>query len=86
MNPLHLPRMLVDALLRVYQGSVSPDHSALGKALYPGGYCKFNPTCSSYARTAVLRFGVIRGGWLATKRVFRCNPWNRGGDDPCPLH
>ena len=46
--------------------------------------CRFEPSCSSYARTAVERFGPARGTWLALKRIVRCNPWNRGGYDPVP--
>ncbi len=46
--------------------------------------CRFTPSCSSYARTAVERFGVARGSGLALKRILRCNPWNRGGYDPVP--
>jgi len=46
--------------------------------------CRFYPTCSSYALTSVQRFGAIRGGWLAAKRIVRCNPWNPGGVDPVP--
>lgn len=46
--------------------------------------CRFTPSCSSYARTAVERFGALRGSGLALKRIMRCNPWNRGGFDPVP--
>ena len=46
--------------------------------------CRFYPTCSSYALTSVQRFGAIRGGWLAVRRIVRCNPWNPGGFDPVP--
>lgn len=46
--------------------------------------CRFYPTCSSYARTAIRRFGVLRGGFLAMRRLLRCHPWNPGGIDPVP--
>jgi putative membrane protein insertion efficiency factor len=46
--------------------------------------CRFYPTCSSYALTSVERFGALRGGWMAAKRIARCNPWNPGGVDPVP--
>jgi hypothetical protein len=46
--------------------------------------CKYYPTCSTYALGAVRRFGIIKGSWLALKRVVRCNPWSLGGIDPVP--
>ena len=46
--------------------------------------CRFTPTCSEYAMEAVERYGVVHGGWLATKRLFSCHPWSRGGYDPVP--
>ncbi len=46
--------------------------------------CRFHPTCSHYAHDAILMHGVVRGGWLATRRVAKCHPWNPGGLDPVP--
>ncbi|WP_109687316.1 membrane protein insertion efficiency factor YidD [Branchiibius hedensis] len=46
--------------------------------------CRFYPSCSSYAVTALRRFGLIRGSWLTLCRVLRCNPWNPGGVDHVP--
>ena len=62
-------------LIRLYQWSVSP---LLGPA------CRFHPSCSQYALTAVLRFGVVKGGWLAAKRLGRCHPFHPGGIDEVP--
>lgn len=46
--------------------------------------CRFLPTCSQYAHEAILRHGVLRGGWLACWRVLRCQPFCKGGYDPVP--
>lgn len=46
--------------------------------------CRFYPSCSAYGVTAVQRFGALRGGWLAVRRVGRCHPWNPGGVDHVP--
>jgi hypothetical protein len=49
-----------------------------------GAACRFAPTCSEYARLAVLEHGAIRGGWLAALRLLRCHPFHPGGFDPPP--
>lgn len=49
-----------------------------------GGQCRFLPSCSEYARQAVLAHGPWRGGWLAVKRLARCQPWGGCGIDPVP--
>jgi putative membrane protein insertion efficiency factor len=46
--------------------------------------CRFHPTCSEYGREAIRRYGVPKGAVLAAARVFRCNPFSKGGDDPVP--
>lgn len=46
--------------------------------------CRFQPTCSQYALTAIEHYGTIKGSYLATKRICRCNPFNVGGYDPVP--
>jgi len=61
--------------IRLYQVSISP---LLGKS------CRFEPTCSHYAIQAIEEWGVIKGMWLATKRIFRCHPWGGHGYDPVP--
>jgi len=68
--------LVVRALIRSYQRLLSP---TLGKS------CRYTPTCSHYALEAVGRFGVVKGGWLASKRIGRCHPLHEGGYDPVPL-
>jgi putative membrane protein insertion efficiency factor len=64
---------------RVYKAIVSPVVHAISP-----GQCLYLPTCSEYAYTAVVRFGVVRGSWLALRRIARCHPWGKGGLDPVP--
>lgn len=46
--------------------------------------CRYSPSCSAYAIGAIERYGALRGGWLATKRLCRCHPWGGYGHDPVP--
>ncbi|WP_153557087.1 membrane protein insertion efficiency factor YidD [Roseimaritima sediminicola] len=66
-------RRLAIALIRFYQQGISP---------LVGPCCRFTPTCSQYAIEALQRYGLLRGGWKAVRRIARCHPWNRGGYDP----
>lgn len=69
------PRRIVGSLIALYQKLVSPSM---------GANCRYRPTCSSYARQAIERFGVVKGGWLAMRRLGRCHPFHAGGYDPIP--
>ena len=51
-----------------------------------GNHCRFYPSCSCYAQTALERFGVFRGLYLALRRLLRCHPFHAGGYDPVPEH
>lgn len=46
--------------------------------------CRYTPTCSQYALQAVQKYGALKGGWLAAKRIGRCHPWGGHGHDPVP--
>ena len=61
--------------IKIYQLTLSP---------FLGRQCRYEPTCSVYAEEALRRFGVLRGGWLAVKRLGRCHPWGGTGYDPVP--
>ncbi len=62
-------------LIRGYQLVISP---------VIGPRCRHLPSCSDYAIEAISRFGALRGGWLAFRRIIRCNPWGTSGYDPVP--
>ena len=63
-------------MIRGYQESVS--------RLVPAGTCRFHPTCSVYGYQAIEHHGIVRGSWLALRRLFRCHPFHPGGFDPVP--
>ncbi|MEE4154173.1 MAG: membrane protein insertion efficiency factor YidD [Erythrobacter sp.] len=46
--------------------------------------CRYSPSCSEYALQALAKYGLFKGGWLATKRLMRCHPWGGCGHDPVP--
>ena len=76
---MHVEHGLVARLLmravRGYKRYISP--------LLPDA-CIYSPTCSEYALEAIQKYGAARGGWLAFRRILRCNPFHRGGFDPVP--
>jgi hypothetical protein len=59
--------------IRLYQRTLSP---------LLGPTCRFYPSCSQYAYEAIDRYGMIRGGWMAIRRLSRCHPFHPGGFDP----
>ncbi len=63
------------ALIRLYQWGLSP---------LLGPKCRYTPTCSNYALEALRKYGPLKGGWLAIKRISRCHPWGGSGYDPVP--
>ena len=63
-------------LIRFYQKYLSPRKGRPS--------CRYFPSCSRYAVTAIERYGAWKGGWMALWRLLRCNPFSRGGYDPVP--
>ena len=64
------------ALIRLYQCTVSPNTPSR---------CRFRPTCSAYAYEAINKYGALKGGWLAIRRLLRCHPFYKGDIyDPVP--
>ncbi len=68
-------KKLMLRLIRFYQRRISP---------HTPPACRFKPTCSQYAVVAIERYGALKGGWMAFRRVMRCNPFHKGGYDPVP--
>tara|TARA_X000001036_G_C20254894_1_gene633681 strand:- start:253 stop:471 length:219 start_codon:yes stop_codon:yes gene_type:complete len=68
-------KFLILKLIKFYQKFISP---------MLGPMCRFQPTCSQYAFLAIEKYGPLKGGFLAIKRILRCNPWGPSGSDPLP--
>lgn len=75
-TPYYWPRLILLALIRLYQGTLS--------RLNPPNTCRFYPSCSHYGYQAIYKHGAIKGTGMAVWRVLRCNPFNPGGFDPVP--
>ncbi len=70
-----IPKYMAMGLIRIYQLTFS-------RVMPPS--CRFTPSCSHYGYEAIEKHGFVKGGWLAVKRIGRCNPLNPGGYDPVP--
>lgn len=68
-----MKKLLIN-LIKLYQKIPGPWHNA----------CRFYPTCSNYAIEALELHGFFKGSLLTIKRIFRCNPFTKGGFDPVP--
>ena len=68
-------KQILLALVRFYRAAISP---------FRPPCFRFTPTCSHYALEAIEKYGALKGGWLAFRRILRCNPFHKGGYDPVP--
>lgn len=73
-RPSPVARLLLE-LLGIYRRRISP---------LLGPRCRFAPSCSTYAGTAIALHGAGRGSWLTVRRLARCHPFHPGGHDPVP--
>jgi putative membrane protein insertion efficiency factor len=80
-----LPKNTGKYLIKIYQKTLSLDHSFWGKKT---GYrvCIYHPSCSEYTYEAVDKFGLIRGSTMGFFRILRCGPWSLPGYDFVPDH
>ena len=70
-----MAKKILFGVITAYQRFISP--------LFPPR-CRFYPTCSQYGKEAILKYGAVKGGYLAVRRVLRCNQFHSGGFDPVP--
>jgi len=68
-------------LIKAYQKTISFDHGILSKHI-KYCVCRFHPSCSEYTYQAIEKYGVIKGIYMGSWRILRCNPWSKGGIDP----
>tara|TARA_Y100001970_G_scaffold52843_1_gene66846 strand:+ start:452 stop:670 length:219 start_codon:yes stop_codon:yes gene_type:complete len=68
-------KLLILKIIKLYQKYLSP---------LLGPNCRFHPTCSEYAFLAIDKYGIFKGGFLAIKRILKCNPWGGSGVDNLP--
>ncbi len=80
---LNIPKKVVLFLIRIYQKTLSFDHSFWARPDLVR-VCVFYPSCSEYTYQAIDKFGLLRGGLLGAWRVVRCNPFSKGGVDEVP--
>lgn len=68
-------KKILIGMVKFYRVAVSP---------FRAPCCRYYPTCSQYALEALEKHGAIKGGYLAVRRILRCNPFHKGGYDPVP--
>jgi uncharacterized protein len=62
-------------IIKLYQYTISP---------LLGPHCRFNPTCSNYAIEAIKKHNILKASFIIIKRISRCHPWGKSGEDPVP--
>ncbi|MDB9762322.1 membrane protein insertion efficiency factor YidD [Alphaproteobacteria bacterium] len=62
-------------IIKLYQYTISP---------LLGPHCRFNPTCSNYAIESIKKHNILKALFIIIKRISRCHPWGKSGDDPVP--
>ena len=62
-------------IIKLYQNTISP---------LLGPHCRFNPTCSNYAIESIKKHNILKALFIIIKRISRCHPWGKSGDDPVP--
>lgn len=70
-----MPKRFLLGSIRFYKREISP---------FLPNACRYIPTCSEYAMQAVEKYGAVKGGYLAARRILRCHPFHPGGYDPVP--
>ncbi|MBL0333379.1 MAG: membrane protein insertion efficiency factor YidD [Chlorobiota bacterium] len=68
-------KFVFTSIIKFYQNFISP--------LTPSS-CRFVPSCSEYTKQAIIKFGILKGGWLGIKRISKCHPFHEGGIDEVP--
>ena len=71
----NIVRKALNFIIRVYQCCISP---------FMVNSCRFYPSCSSYCKDSIHNFGIVKGSFLALKRLAKCHPFSQGGYDPVP--
>jgi len=75
-------KQLILSCIRLYQRSFFVRSPILKALFLSDSACRFRPTCSEYTYRAIKRYGIIRGSLLGLKRIMKCHPWSKGGNDP----
>lgn len=77
-------KKIVLAWISFYQKHLNFSQPWLKTLFLTDAACRFRPTCSQYSYQAIERYGILKGLFLAFKRIIRCHPWSKGGWDPLP--
>jgi hypothetical protein len=68
-------------IIKIYQKTLSPDHSVFFSHKHPAGYCKYYPSCSEYSLQAFKKYNLTKAFLKTITRIIRCNPFSKGGID-----